>query len=137
MEDAPRFIVKENKNGSAYLIKAGTEHKYTEIINKDTKGLALNDVDGKLKQESIYTTANEVKASFFVVRDITTPSLPSVLRHASFQALEGGFVAVGEANDAVIAPTSADAENLTFWLDTADTKAYTCLLYTSDAADEL
>ena len=135
VEDAPRFIVKENKNGSAYLIKAGTERKYTEIINKNTQGLALSSTDGKLTQESIYATAKDVKASFFVVRDITTPSLPSVLRHASFQALEGGFVAVGEANDAVIAPTSADAENLTFWLDTADTKAYTPSFYISKGVD--
>lgn len=62
VEDAPRFIVKENKNGSAYLIKAGTERKYTEIINKNTQGLALSSTDGKLTQESIYATAKDVKS---------------------------------------------------------------------------
>ncbi|WP_297909131.1 DUF6383 domain-containing protein [uncultured Parabacteroides sp.] len=135
VEDAPRFIVKENKNGSAYLINADTERNYNEIINKDAEGLALNDVDGSLTQESIYETAGDVKARFYVLRDVTTPSLPSIVRHASFQALTGGFVAVGEANDAVIAPTSADAENLTFWLDTANTKAYTPAFYISKGVD--
>lgn len=135
VENAPRFIVKENKNGSAYLITADTERKYTGIINKDAKGLALDSQNGSLTQEGIYTTAKDVKARFYVVRDVATPSLPSIARHASFQALTGGFVAVGEANDAVIAPTSADAENLTFWLDTADTKAYTPSFYISKGVD--
>ena len=135
VEDAPRFIVKENKNGSNYLILAGSNRVYTSVINKDTKALALNEVDGKLKQESVYQTVNNVKASFYVVRDITTPSLPAVPRHAAFEALTGGFVAVGEANDAVIAPTSLEAENLTFWLDTANSKAYTPAFYISKGVD--
>ncbi|WP_455634440.1 DUF6383 domain-containing protein, partial [Parabacteroides sp.] len=134
LSKAPRFVVKENKNGSAYLIKA-TSNDYSTVIAASTQGLALDNANGNLKQESIYSTPDEIEARFYVVRDITTPSLASIARHASFKALTGGFVAVGEANDAVIAPTSADAENLTFWLDTANTAAYTPAFYISKGVD--
>ncbi len=135
VKNAPRFIIKENKNGSAYLISAGTSRKYSDIIKATTKGLGLNTSTGTLETEGIYTIPTAETARFYVVRDVATPSLPSIARHASFQALTGGFVAVGEANDAVIAPTSADAENLTFWLDTANTKAYTPAFYISKGVD--
>ena len=46
------------------------------------------------------------------------------LRHAAFQAVNGGFMAVGKDMQAVVAPADASAENLTFWLDTADVNTY-------------
>ncbi|WP_455626243.1 DUF6383 domain-containing protein [Parabacteroides sp.] len=135
VKNAPRFIVKENKNGSAYLISAGTNRKYSDIIKATTNGLGLNTTTGELSSENIYKIPTPKNARFYVVRDVATPSLPSIARHASFEALTGGFVAVGEANDAVIAPTSEDAENLTFWLDTTNTKAYTPAFYISKGVD--
>ena len=61
-------------------------------------------------------------------------SLEAKPRHAAFQSTTGGYISLNEKNEGIVAiKTAADAD-LTFWLDTADSKATVPSFYISRRA---
>lgn len=84
----------------------------------------MNTGTGKVEFNSstIYADKDSYRAVSLLREDMV--SLKGELRHAAFQAVNGGFMAVGKDMQAVVAPADASAENLTFWLDTADVNTY-------------
>ncbi|MCF2603960.1 hypothetical protein JQM84_09730 [Parabacteroides distasonis] len=125
-DEATNFVIKQNPNGSAYLVVADNS-VYSEVINADTEGMVL-DEDGDLAQESIYALDNSIMT---IELGKVTASLAAVSRHASFQSVNGGFIGVGTNNEAIIAATKDEAKELTFWLDTTDVKEATPSFYIS------
>lgn len=117
-----KFIFKQNLDGSYSMLKS--DKKYTDMIKADGNVASLNTGTGKVEFNSstIYADKDSYRAVSLLREDMV--SLKGELRHAAFQAVNGGFMAVGKDMQAVVAPADASAENLTFWLDTADVNTY-------------
>ena len=123
--DKVNFVIKENPDGSAYLVEAKATYAATFVA--DAKAMSL-DNEGVLNQASIYAINNPTMT---IELGKVTPSLAAVSRHASFQSVNGGFIGVGTNNEAIIAATKDEAKELTFWLDTTDVKEATPSFYIS------
>ncbi|MCF2604698.1 hypothetical protein JQM84_13525 [Parabacteroides distasonis] len=126
-KDKVNFVIKENPDGSAYLVKANANATYAATFKADTKAMSLTEA-GVLTQASIYAINNPTMT---IELGKVTPSLASVARHASFQSVNGGFIGVGTNGEAIIAATKDEAKELTFWLDTTDVKEATPSFYIS------
>ena len=138
-DEAPRQIIKVLKNGAMLMFAAnvgGNENAYADNVDAETTALSLvataNLIELADDQLSIYDNVQigEAQMSFESVAQ-TSVSLEGLARHASFPAVNGGFLAVGAEGDAVIAATKDEAEELTFWLDTVDVKDLKASFYIS------
>ena len=119
------FVIKENPDGSAYLVKADATYAATFVAT--AKAMSLTG-GGALTQNSIYAINNPTMT---IELGKVTPSLATDARHASFQSVNGGFIGVGANGEAIIAATKDEAKELTFWLDTTDVKEATPSFYIS------
>ena len=124
-DKAVNFVIKENPDGSAYLVEAKNTYAATFVAAAEAMSL---DEHGDLTQNSIYAINNPTMT---IELGKVTPSLAAVSRHASFQSVNGGFIGVGTDNEAIIAATKDEAKELTFWLDTTDVKEATPSFYIS------
>ena len=125
---APRVAIKENVDGTISLICVNADVDY----GFDKKTLGLTAAGELTFNESIYANGVTTQKSYlYFSTDEATPSLEAAGRHASFQSVNGGFLAVGAEGDAVIAATADEAEELTFWLDTTDVEQFTPSFYIS------
>ncbi|MCF2603883.1 hypothetical protein JQM84_09330 [Parabacteroides distasonis] len=125
---APHVAIKENVDGTISLINvgAGVDYDFAKVA------LGLKNDGTLVYGESVYAHAkDEQKSYLYFSTDEATPSLEAAGRHASFQSVNGGFLAVGAEGDAVIAATADEAEELTFWLDTTDVEQFTPSFYIS------
>ena len=124
----PRFVIKEHVNGTVSLVAVAANRDYATIFTATQQGMALDRFSGYLTQQNVYlpaTLSNNNTVNVAIEIAEAAPSLAPVSRHATFQSINKGFLAVGEENDAVIAATSEESSALTFWLDTTDVEAYT------------
>ena len=143
--EAPaKFILKENLNGSYSLLQAD---KFTHTAaNANVFSVSA---DGTLAYtNTLYDAVADQKnivRDFSIVTEAPTPSLNHVPQHVALNSTLG-YVAMSEAGDAIVAPVSSlkaeyTKDDLTFWLDTTDSKAYTPSFYISkgvkDATDRM
>ncbi|MCF2603618.1 hypothetical protein JQM84_07955 [Parabacteroides distasonis] len=137
--EASRFLIKENKDGSLYLIDVtailAASNSYSDFIKNNTKAISLTTAGAPAYGNVyIYEHAGEksVALNLESVVEVST-SLEAEPRHASFQSVNGGFLGMDENNNAIIAATQDETKALTFWLDTTDVKELTNNFYISQA----
>ncbi|MCF2603693.1 hypothetical protein JQM84_08330 [Parabacteroides distasonis] len=132
------FIIKKNVNGTVSLVVVGATNSYNTTMANTAKALVY-DILGTAVAQDYAVVPNLTGSNPMPVIEITEPttSLETVSRHASFQGVNGGYIAVGEGNQAVIAAATDEAANLTFWLDTADVEEVTPSFYISQSPSVL
>ena len=112
------FILKENKDGSVSIMKS---------IAYDANAVSY-DASSTHKPVFAATTfayknANAADIKTFLLEESYGASLPAERGNVSFEAEVGGFISMNANNDGVIAIKTAADEDLTFYLDTVDSKA--------------
>lgn len=112
------FILKENKDGSVSIMKSiaynASAVSYDAATTKKPVFAAST---------FAYKNANAADIKVFLLEESYGASLPAERGNVSFEAEVGGFVSMNANNDGVIAIKTAADEDLTFYLDTADSKA--------------
>ena len=116
-----QFAFKKNADGHYAMIevnKAAAEYAYTDIVKAGIEGLYVNTsssefATAKIGDDSQYS---HITVSFFNLGE----SLPANPRHATLEGEEGAISM--KLNKGMLEGIIA-AEGLTFWLDTADSKA--------------
>ena len=113
-----KYVIKENKDGSVSLfVSTAFAHATNAKAVKSDDGTAIS-VDG-----IAYAVAETDAIKLYLVGEELGVSLEAEPRHAAFQSTTGGYISLNEKNEGIVAiKTAADAD-LTFWLDTADSKA--------------
>ena len=138
--NAVNFAIRENVNGTLSIVPVGTG--YNDTFTAAATALALtDDGHGTLALDDKAAVVANLSANGFMfptieIADIT-PSLEPVSRHASFEGVNGGFLAVGADNQAIVAAAVEEAANLTFWLDTADVDLATPSFFISQSPSVL
>ena len=137
--EAAEFIIKENVNGTASLVIVGGDHAYNTTMAATAKALVYTGATPLVIGQNYAVVPNLTNSNPMPVIEITEPatSLEAISRHASFQGVNGGYIAVGAGNQAVIAAATEEAANLTFWLDTADVEEVTPSFYISQSPSVL
>ena len=140
-EDAQRFLVKINKNGSYSLIAVDATDEFTDVVNNagetyDITYSTTTAADVK-KDANIYA---DHASQFLIEGEAWNASYNHVPQHVMFQN-GNNYMAVSEAGAAIMeAPSALKAEytkaDLTFWLDTTDNKAAVPTFYISKGAKE-
>ena len=123
------FVIKENKDGSISLfVSTAFAHATNAKAVKSEDGTAIS-VDG-----IAYGVEKADAIKLYLVGEELGVSLEAKPRHAAFQSTTGGYISLNEKNEGIVAiKTAADAD-LTFWLDTADSKATVPSFYISRRA---
>ena len=112
------FVIKENKDGSISLfVSTAFAHATNAKAVKSEDGTAIS-VDG-----IAYGVEKADAIKLYLVGEELGVSLEAEPRHASFQSTTGGYISLNEKNEGVVAVKTAADADLTFWLDTADSKA--------------
>lgn len=121
-----KYVIKENKDGSISLFAVASfaTAAATTIATSDGEAITAN--AGK-----VYAVAGDDAIKLYLVGEELGVSLAAEPRHAAFQSTTGGYISLNEKNEGIVAiKTAADAD-LTFWLDTADSKATVPSFYIS------
>ena len=123
---ATKFLIKENKDGSVSLFVSTAFANATNAkAVKSDDGTAIS-VDG-----IAYAVEDADAIKLYLVGEELGVSLEAKPRHAAFKSTTGGYISLSEKNEGVVAiKTAADAD-LTFCLDTADSKATVPSFYIS------
>ncbi|WP_289004413.1 DUF6383 domain-containing protein [uncultured Parabacteroides sp.] len=123
---ATKFLIKENKDGSVSLFVSTAFANATNAkAVKSDDGTAIS-VDG-----IAYAVEDADAIKLYLVGEELGVSLEAKPRHAAFKSTTGGYISLSEKNEGVVAiKTAADAD-MTFCLDTADSKATVPSFYIS------
>ena len=129
------YIAKLNPEGSVSLVSSLSETANEVTANDDLDAIETNTklaywVPNSDADVSTSTNVSEAVSLFMEVEELGL-SLPAEPVHVSLEAQNGGFVNVNEANEGVVAIRTEAAEDLTFWLDTTDSKALIPSFYIS------
>lgn len=111
------FIIKENKDGSVSIMKSIAYNASAVSYDATSKKPVF------AATTYAYKNANAADIKTFLLEESYGASLPAKRGHVSFEAEVGGFISMNANNDGVIAIKTAADEDLTFYLDTADSKA--------------
>lgn len=111
------FIIKENKDASVALMKSIAYNASAVSYDPATKKPVF------AATTFAYKNANAADIKTFLLEESYGASLPAERGNVSFEAEVGGFISMNANNDGVIAIKTAADEDLTFYLDTADSKA--------------
>ena len=125
------FILKENNDGSVSLIAAPTAPAFAA---HDMKAVKFDETSSKADISTgveAYLNANATDLKLFLVKEGLGATLKAVPTHVALHATTGGYVALSEKNEGIVAIETAASEDLTFWLDTADSKATLPAFYIS------
>ena len=125
------YIAKTNAEGSVSLMEkvgstAESEKEVTVANNKINTNIKL----GYLVPNSDNGTISKAVSLFLEAEELGL-SLAAEPVHVSLENERGGFMNVNESNEGVIAIRTEAAEDLTFWLDTTDSKALIPSFYIS------
>ena len=115
-ENADQFIIKENKDGSVYIVKDDKLANDGEAIVCDDNGDVTIDA-----VPYIIKDADAVKS--YLSAEQLGASLEAKEQHVAFKSTTGGYLSMNEDAEGVVAIKTAADEDLTFWLDTADIDA--------------
>ena len=125
------FILKENNDGSVSIIAAPTVPAFA---THDMKAVKFDETTSKADISTgvkAYLNANATDLKLFLVKEGLGATLKAVPAHVALHATTGGYVALSEKNEGIVAIETAVSEDLTFWLDTADSKATLPAFYIS------
>lgn len=125
------FILKENNDGSVSLIAAPTAPAFAA---HDMKAVKFDETSSKADISTgveAYLNANATDLKLFLVKEGLGATLKAVPTHVALHATTGGYVSLSEKNEGIVAIETAVSEDLTFWLDTADSKATLPAFYIS------
>lgn len=127
---AASFIVKENADGSASIMVAPTAG-----FVPAAKSISYDDATKKATIAGApYTNTDADDRKLFLVKENLGTTLDTQTQHVAFEATTGGFLSLNSKNEGVVAIKTAANEDLTFWLDTADSKAILPVFYISKGA---
>ena len=125
--NADKFVVKYNYDGSVSLLKNTFDAKATDkALTLALKYNGSNELTGIEKKATYSWDAYEVPnlnaVRLYLEEEKLGVSLPAASGHFTFEAENGGFVNVNDANEGIIAIRTEAGEDLTFWLDTTATE---------------
>lgn len=131
---AQAFILKENNDGSVSVIAAPTAPAFMaesmKSVSYDADGTKKAVISGAgAGAPYANTDANDLK--LFLVKEELGATLNAVPAHVTMEATTGGFISLSENNEGIVAVRTAASEDLTFWLDTADSKTVLPYFYIS------
>ena len=122
---ADEFVVKYNYDGSVSLMSsfdAKETDKALTLKLEYTSG-ELTGIEKKATYSwYTYEVPNLNAVRLYLEAEELGVSLPAASGHFTFEAENGGFVNVNDANEGVIAIRTEAGEDLTFWLDTTATE---------------
>ena len=124
------FILKENKDGSVSIIG-------TPASGFMASGMKSVSYDAASTKKAIitagapYKNAAATDLKLFLVKEELGATLDKTPTHVALEATTGGFISLSEKNEGIVAIKTAVSEDLTFWLDTADSKATLPAFYIS------
>ena len=126
------YIAKVNPEGSVSLMTVINAVDATEV----TANAATSSVVAAVKYGYLVPNSDDAvnfhnAVSLFLEAEELGLSLEAKSQHVSLEAERGGFLNVNEANEGVVAIRTEAAEDLTFWLDTTDSKALIPSFYIS------
>ena len=130
LDAAHEFILKENNDGSVSIIAAPA----SGFATYNMKAVKLDATSSKadiLTGVDAYLNANATDLKLFLVKEGLGATLDAVPAHVALHATTGGYVSLSEKNEGIVAIETAVSEDLTFWLDTADSKATLPAFYIS------
>ncbi|WP_455625892.1 DUF6383 domain-containing protein, partial [Parabacteroides sp.] len=131
-ENADQFVIRENYDGSVSIVK---KSDMFNDISSDVDMLNANKTTGAISFTSdVYTIADADAVKSFLKAEDLGASLAAKEQHAAFQTSLGGYMSMNSAAEGIVAIKTAADEDLTFWLDTADTKSVLPSFYLSKAA---
>ncbi len=120
---ATEFVVKYNYDGSVSLMSdfdnddASTK-ALTLATTTDSEGNITNITKKATYSWNAYEVPNLSAVRLYLEAEELGVSLPAASGHFTFEAENGGFVNVNDANEGIIAIRTEAGEDLTFWLDT-------------------
>ena len=126
------FILKENNDGSVSIIAAPA----SGFATYNMKAAKLNESSSKADISAgagadAYLNADATDFKLFLVKEGLGATLDATPAHVALHATTGGYVSLSEKNEGIVAIETAVSEDLTFWLDTADSKATLPAFYIS------
>ena len=129
---AHEFILKENNDGSIFIIAAPA----SGFAAHDMKAVKFNETTSKADISAgagadAYLNADATDFKLFLVKEGLGATLDATPAHVALHATTGGYVSLSEKNEGIVAIETAVSEDLTFWLDTADSKATLPAFYIS------
>ena len=117
------FILKENKDGSVSIIGAPTAPAFMANSMKSVSYDAASTKKAIISAGTPYKNAAATDLKVFFVKEDLGATLDKTPAHVALEATTGGFISLSEKNEGIVAIKTAVGEDLTFWLDTADSKA--------------
>lgn len=130
-ENADQFVIRENYDGSVSIVK---KNDMFAGISSDVKMLS-SDKNGEISfGGDVYKIAGAEAVKSFLKAEDLGASLAAKEQHAAFQTSKGGYMSMNSAAEGIVAIKTAADEDLTFWLDTADTKSVLPSFYLSKAS---
>ena len=128
---ATDVIVKYRYDGSVALIKAALGLGQTS----DALSAQLNVAQTAYVYGTTYAYAvpNLNAVNLYLEAEELGVSLPAESGHFTFEAENGGFVNVSDANEGIVAIRTEAGEDLTFWVDTTDSEKIIPSFYISKA----
>lgn len=134
---AHEFILKENNDGSVSIIAAPTVPAFAAYdmaaVKFDKGGSDMADISAGV---DAYLNANVTDFKLFLVKEGLGATFDATPAHVALHATTGGYVSLSEKNEGIVAIETAVSEDLTFWLDTADSKATLPMFYISKAMNK-
>lgn len=131
-ENADQFVIRENYDGSVSIVKKADMFN---DISSDVDMLGAAKTNGNISfTGDVYTIADADAVKSFLKAEDLGASLPAKEQHAAFQTSLGGYMSMNTAAEGIVAIKTAAEEDLTFWLDTADTQSVLPSFYLSKAA---
>ena len=125
------FILKENKDGSVSIIGAPTAPAFMANSMKSVSYDAASTKKAIISAGTPYKNAAATDLKVFFVKEDLGATLDKTPAHVALEATTGGFISLSEKNEGIVAIKTAVGEDLTFWLDTADSKATLPAFYIS------
>lgn len=127
--DMSQFIIKENKDGSISIMAEDDLDASISILACDkSKSVTINS-----GSPYIVLDADAVKS--FLVAEELGASLEAKNQHLAFELTTGGFLSMNAAAEGVVAIKTAANEDLTFWVDSADSQATLPAFFISKGKD--
>ncbi|WP_455635539.1 DUF6383 domain-containing protein [Parabacteroides sp.] len=130
-ENADQFVIRKNYDGSVSIVK---KNDMFNGISNDVDMLNAEKNGNVSFASDVYTIAGAKAVKSFLKAEDLGASLAAKEQHAAFQTSLGGYMSMNSAAEGVVAIKTAADEDLTFWLDTADTKSVLPSFYLSKAA---
>ena len=120
------YVIKETSEGSIYLLNTSTtSSNLSATTSYSTVADNVKEGDDAWSLADNYYDFSDMlnrNVKTYIVPEAPAVSLEAKGQHVAFQAERGGYVSMNENGQAVVAVKAIADEDLTFWLDTADSE---------------